>query len=125
MLKRGVDLAETNRVPKAVIDFISQHHGTSLIEFFYDKALKEATEDETVEEAFVPVTPDLKPQTKEAGILMLADAIEAVSRTLQEPSHAKIQGLVQKMINKDFRQRAARRESSNAARSSHHRKELR
>ncbi len=100
-VKEGVELAEYHRVPRAIIDFISQHHGTSLIEFFYDKALKDAAEDEIVEEASYRY-PGPKPQTKEAGILMLADAIEAVSRTLQEPSHAKIQGLVQKMINKIF-----------------------
>lgn len=100
-VKEGVELAEYHRVPKAIVDFICQHHGTSLIEFFYDKALKEAADDEIVEEASYRY-PGPKPQTKEAGILMLADAIEAVSRTLQDPSHAKIQGLVQKMINKIF-----------------------
>lgn len=83
---------------------IPQHHGTSVIEYFYEKACKEAEEAGSGEE--VDRThyqyPGPKPQTKEAGILMLADGIEAASRTISEPTPDRILGLVQKLINKVF-----------------------
>ena len=100
-VKDGVVLAREHRLPPALIDFIPQHHGTSLIEYFYDKALKEAEEGEGVDEnSFRYHGP--KPQTREAGILMLADGVEAAARTLADPTPPKIQGLVQKIINKVF-----------------------
>ena len=100
-VKHGVELANQHRIPRQLIDFIQEHHGTSLIGYFHDKALKEAEEDEVVEEANYRYSGP-KPQTKESGILMLADSVEASSRTLSDPTPAKIQGLVQKMINKIF-----------------------
>ncbi|MDZ4786389.1 MAG: HDIG domain-containing protein [bacterium] len=103
-VKDGIKMAQEHKLPQAIIDMIPQHHGTSLIEYFYDKAGKEA-EEAGLNEA-VDVTlymyPGPKPQTKEAGIIMLADGIEAASRTIADPSHDRIQGLVQKMINKVF-----------------------
>ncbi len=100
-VKDGIEMAEQVRLPKSVSDFIAQHHGTSLIEYFYEKALKEAEPGDLVDESHYRY-PGPKPQTKEAGLLMLADAVEAASRTLSDPTPAKIQGLVQKMINKIF-----------------------
>lgn len=100
-VKDGMEMAEQHRLPPALIDLIPQHHGTSLVEFFYNKALSEAVEGEEVNEQHYRY-PGPKPQTKEAGILMLADSVEAASKTIAEPTHAKIQGLVQKMINKIF-----------------------
>lgn len=100
-VKEGMELAHQHKLPMEIQSFIPQHHGTSLIEYFYDKALSEAGEGETVDESLYRY-PGPKPQTKEAGILMLADAIEASSRTLQDPTPARIQGLVQKMINRVF-----------------------
>lgn len=102
-VKDGIELAEKAGLPTAIIDFIPQHHGTALIEYFYDKALKEAEADgdDDVEESNYRYGGP-KPQSKEAGILMMADGIEASSRTLSDPTPAKIQGLVQKMINKVF-----------------------
>lgn len=101
-VKDGIEMAEEHRLPQALIDFIPQHHGTALIEYFYVKALKEAEDGgELVDESHYRYAGP-KPQTKEAGILMLADAVEAASRTLSDPSPAKIQGLVQKIINKVF-----------------------
>lgn len=102
-VKDGIEMAHVNRLPKELIDMIQQHHGTTLIEYFYDKAKKAAEEDEIVDERNFRYSGP-KPQTKEAGILMLADSIEATSRTLPDPSPAKLQGLVQKMINKAFSQ---------------------
>jgi membrane-associated HD superfamily phosphohydrolase len=92
-------------LPAVIEDLIPQHHGTSVIEYFYDKARKEA-EDlgkdiEAVDRSLYSY-PGPRPQTREAGILMLADGIEAAARTLSEPSFDRIQGMVQKMINKVF-----------------------
>jgi putative nucleotidyltransferase with HDIG domain len=103
-VKDGVKLAHQYKVPKIIEDMIPQHHGTALIEYFYDKACKEAEEagTGTVIDPSSYSYPGPKPQTKEAGILMLADGIEAATRTLSEPTLDRIQGLVQKMINKVF-----------------------
>lgn len=104
-VKDGIELAHKHKLPKTIEDMIPQHHGTSLIEYFYDKACKEAEEggDESPEvDRSLYMYPGPKPQTREAGILMLADGIEAATRTLSEPTLDRIQGLVQKMINKVF-----------------------
>lgn len=103
-VKDGIKLSKQYRLPKVIEDMIPQHHGTSMIDYFYDKACKEATESgggEDVDRTLYQY-PGPKPQTKEAGILMLADGIEAATRTLNEPTLTRIQGLVQKMINKVF-----------------------
>ncbi len=104
-VKDGIELARKHKLPKAIIDMIPQHHGTSLIEYFYEKAKKEAVEagEENPEiDRSLYSYPGPKPQTKEAGILMLADGIEAAARTLSDPTVDRIQGLVQKMMNKVF-----------------------
>lgn len=100
-VKDGIELAKQHRLPPALIRFIPEHHGTSLIKFFYEKAKQDADNGESVEEEHYRYGGP-KPQTKEAAILMLADGVEASSRTLSDPTHAKIQGLVQKMINNVF-----------------------
>jgi len=103
-VKDGIKMAEEARLPQAIIDMIPQHHGTSLIEYFYDKACKEAAEANSGKEVDETVYryPGPRPQTKEAGIIMLADGIEAACRTISEPTMDRIQGLVQKMVNKVF-----------------------
>lgn len=100
-VKDGIEMAEEQNLPPVLIDMIKQHHGTSLIEYFYEKAKREAEEGEGVDESHFRYSGP-KPQSKEAAILMLADTIEATSRTLSDPSPAKLQGLVQKIINKIF-----------------------
>ena len=105
-VKDGIELAKQHKLPKVIEDMIPQHHGTSLIEYFYNKARTEAEEAEQdpdeIDKSLYSY-PGPKPQTKEAGILMLADGIEAAAKTLKEPTPDRIQGLVQKMINKVFR----------------------
>lgn len=101
-VKDGLELAKKHKIPETITDFIPQHHGTALMEFFYEKAKKEAEETGAEVDEAVFRYPGPKPQTKEAGILMLADGIEASSRTISEPTPDRIQGLVQKMINKVF-----------------------
>jgi putative nucleotidyltransferase with HDIG domain len=104
-IKDGVELAKKHKLGSEIIDIIRQHHGTSLIAFFYEKA-KEQREKKV--RKFLQIKeedfryPGPKPQTKEAGLIMLADAVEAASRTLVDPTASRIQGLVQKIINRAF-----------------------
>jgi putative nucleotidyltransferase with HDIG domain len=101
-VKDGIELAKGHKLGSKIIDIVKQHHGTRLINFFYQKAKEQ--EDPEVQEVderdFRYLGP--KPQTKEAGLVMLADAVEAASRTLDDPTPSRIQGLVQKIINDIF-----------------------
>ncbi len=96
-VKEGVNLAKKHHLPRVVIDIIRQHHGTTLASFFYDKAKKSAGEEKVREEDFR--YPGPLPASKEAAILMLADAVEAASRTLEDPSPSRIRNLVERIIN--------------------------
>lgn len=99
-IKNGVEIARQNGLGQEIIDTIWQHHGTSLISYFYEKAKHLKGEDAVKIDNFR--YPGPKPQTKEAGLVMLADVVEAASRTLENPTPARIQGLVQNLINKIF-----------------------
>ncbi|HLE04018.1 MAG TPA: HDIG domain-containing protein, partial [Anaerolineales bacterium] len=101
-VKAGVELGRAYGLPTEVVEMIPQHHGTRLVTFFYDKAKKTQDPDmgEVQEEEFR--YPGLKPQTKEAAILMLADAVEAASRTLTERTQGRFQGLVGNIVNTIF-----------------------
>jgi cyclic-di-AMP phosphodiesterase PgpH len=101
-IKEGAELARENRLGQPIINIIRQHHGTALIKFFYDKAKTQAAASgQNVEEKDFRY-PGPKPQTREAGIVMLADCVEAASRTLINPTPDRIQGMVQKLINNIF-----------------------
>ncbi len=100
-VRRGVDMAHSFNLPKEIHDFIEQHHGTSVMSFFYQKAREQNGENEISDTDFR--YPGPKPQTREAGILMLADAVEAASRTLKEPSVSRIKTLVSQIIDDRFR----------------------
>ncbi|MBN2645651.1 MAG: HDIG domain-containing protein [Desulfuromonadaceae bacterium] len=99
-LKDGVELARENKLGQELIDIIRQHHGTSLIKFFYDKAQQREKDGQVNEQDYR--YPGPKPQTREAALIMLADAVEAAGRTLSDPTSARIQGMVQKIINNIF-----------------------
>ncbi len=99
-VKEGVEMAKQNKLGQVITDTIRQHHGTSLIVYFYEKAKKQKGEDAVNLDDFR--YPGPKPQTKEAGLVMLADVVEAASRTLDNPTPSRIQGLVQNLINKIF-----------------------
>ena len=99
-IKEGVELAEEERLGAEIIDIIREHHGTSLVTYFYQKAKSEAGDAEIDEAQYR--YPGPKPQTKEAGLVMLADAIEAASKTIPDPTPDKIQWLTQKIVNKIF-----------------------
>ena len=98
-VKDGVELARQYKLPPEIINFISEHHGTSLIQYFYRRA-QEQSDVEVAETDYR--YPGPKPQSRETAICLLADGIEAASRALPDPSHSHLKGLVQKMINKAF-----------------------
>jgi putative nucleotidyltransferase with HDIG domain len=101
-VKDGLELARENHLGQRVAHIIQQHHGTSLISYFYQKAKEKENPDmdSLNEEEFR--YPGPKPRTKEAGIVMLADAVEAASRTLSEPTPSRIRSLVQRIITSIF-----------------------
>ena len=98
-VKKGVELARKYKLGNEIIEGIIQHHGTSLIKYFYQKSLKSGY-DTVKEEDFR--YPGPKPQTREAGIVMLADVVEAAVRALERPTPARIQGRVKELINDVF-----------------------
>ncbi|MFH1077086.1 MAG: HDIG domain-containing metalloprotein [Pseudomonadota bacterium] len=99
-VKEGVEIARKHKLGGAIVDAIQQHHGTALISFFYEKAKKLKGEASVNIDDFR--YPGPKPQTKEAALVMLADVVEAASRSLEEPTPSRVQGLLQKMVNKVF-----------------------
>jgi membrane-associated HD superfamily phosphohydrolase len=101
-VKDGVEMAREHRLGRAVNDIIRQHHGTGLMKFFYDKAKSKADPGvEHIDERDYRYAGP-RPQTREAALIMLADAVEAASRTLTDPTPARVQGMVQKIINNIF-----------------------
>ncbi|RIK79017.1 hypothetical protein DCC62_06400 [candidate division KSB1 bacterium] len=99
-VKRGIEIAESNGLPKELRDFIPQHHGTNLIAYFYRKAQETNDEAEIHEVSFR--YPGPKPQTKETGIVMLADGVEATTRSLRDPSVSRIRSIVSQIIAQRF-----------------------
>ena len=97
-VKKGTELAERYKLGQDIADIISQHHGTRLIRFFYQKALNQG--EKPRESDFSYVGP--RPQTKEAAILMLADSVEASSRTLNDPTPARIKSHIDTIIKGIF-----------------------
>jgi putative nucleotidyltransferase with HDIG domain len=99
-VKEGADLARAHRLPSAVIDIIRQHHGTSLITYFYEKAKELQPVGAIAEEDYRYQGP--RPRTKVAAIVMLADNVEAASRTLDDPTPQRIQALTNNVITRIF-----------------------
>lgn len=101
-VKDGADLARQHHLPHSIVDFIEQHHGTSLVEYFFDQAKGKSKDDPNGEEVDESTFryPGPKPQNKEAGVLMLADAVESASRTLVDPAPARIESLVEELAMK-------------------------
>ncbi len=100
-VKDGVDLARKHHLGEAISDIIRQHHGTGFISYFYHKAKTQAANPQQVNIEDYRY-PGPRPQTKEAGLVLLADQVEAASKTLIDPTPARIQGLVQKITNNVF-----------------------
>ncbi|MBA3030383.1 MAG: HDIG domain-containing protein [Desulfobacteraceae bacterium] len=99
-VKDGVEIAKKNKLGQPIIDMIREHHGTSLISFFYEKAKQLKGKEIVKIDDFR--YPGPKPQSIEAALVMLADVVEASSRTLEDPTPSRIQGHVQTHINKIF-----------------------
>ncbi|MBW2176092.1 MAG: HDIG domain-containing protein [Deltaproteobacteria bacterium] len=99
-VKNGVEIARQHKLGQDIIDTIQQHHGKSLISYFYEKARKQKGDDAVKIEDFR--YPGPRPQTREAGLVMLADVVEAASRTLENPTASRIQKLAQDLFNKIF-----------------------
>jgi hypothetical protein len=100
-VKDGVELARQHRLGEYLEDIIQQHHGACLISYFYNKAKSQAANPQAVNIDDYRY-PGPRPQTKEAGLVLLGDQVEAASRTLVDPTPARVQGLVQKIINNAF-----------------------
>ncbi len=98
-VKKGRQLGEEAGLPDEVLNFIEEHHGTMVMSYFYHKAREQEGDGVATEKYRYPGP---RPQTRETGIAMLADAVEAASRTLDDPKPARIQGLIQRIINDRF-----------------------
>ncbi|HEX4123676.1 MAG TPA: HDIG domain-containing protein [Tepidisphaeraceae bacterium] len=102
-VKYGVDLAREHNLPTSIISFIQQHHGTTLVEYFFHQARQRETK-ETGEEAQVSEYeyryPGPRPRTREIAVVMLADAVESACRAMQEPTAARVETLVHELAMK-------------------------
>ena len=97
-ISNGIEIAKRNGLPDRVIDFIRTHHGTSIIRFFYDKAIKSNKESNEFDYRYSGP----KPFSKETAIVMMADSIEAASKSLKEPTIKLIDLFVDKIIDKQI-----------------------
>jgi hypothetical protein len=100
-VKEGVELARKYKLNPGLIDFIQQHHGTSLVYYFYRRALESLEEDQEIKEEGFRY-PGPKPSTKETAIVLLADSAEAATRALKDPAVKKVEEVVHKVINNKF-----------------------
>jgi hypothetical protein len=99
-IKDGSDLARQHHLPQPIIDMIAQHHGTTLVEYFFDRAQQQSDPNNGEVDESNFRYPGPKPQTKEAAVLMLADAVESASRTLVDPAPARIESLVREIAER-------------------------
>ena len=99
-VKEGLEMAKEYGLPERITHFIPTHHGTSRIEYFYQKAVERCGDDDSpvMESEFR--YPGPRPDSKETGILMLADSIEAASRSLDEPTHNRLKSLIDLIFQK-------------------------
>lgn len=100
-IKEGVEMGKKYNLPSNVVDIIQEHHGNSLMIYFYHQAKQESPDNGEPNKLDFSY-PGPKPQTKEAAIIMLADAVEAASRSLAKPTPVRIEGLIKKIINNKF-----------------------
>lgn len=96
-VREGLKLAENAKLPPVIKDFIREHHGTQQIRYFLAKAREEEPDLDLDPNEFC--YPGPKPQSKETGVAMLADAVESASRTLAEPTPERIRALIEKLVS--------------------------
>jgi putative nucleotidyltransferase with HDIG domain len=94
-VREGAEIARKEKLPRAIVDGVLEHHGTTLMSFFYQKAL--TADRETEERDFR--YPGPKPRSKETAVLMLADSVEAAARSLTEPTPSRIRGVVTRILD--------------------------
>ena len=95
-IKDGIDLCRDYKLPQVIVDIVEQHHGTTLVSYFYKRATENEHSDCIIEADFRYEGP--RPQSKEAALVMLADACEAATRSLSKPNVNRIDGTVRKII---------------------------
>ena len=96
----GIEKAHELNLPQAIIDIIAQHHGRGLITYFYHRAVKEGRNPRLSRDDYT--YPGVRPKSKEAAVLMLADTVEAASRALKKPTETRLERFVQDMIMEKF-----------------------
>jgi hypothetical protein len=99
-VKDGIELAEEAGVPEKIVDMIPMHHGTTIVEYFYQKARRETAQAEDLPRETEYRYPGAKPRFPEAGILMLADMVEAIAKTEAEPNPSRFRTMVHDQILK-------------------------
>lgn len=100
-VREGAEIARKEKLPRAIVDGILEHHGTTLMSFFYQKALnapKAPNAEREIEERDFRY-PGPKPRSKETAVLMLADSVEAAARSLTEPTPSRIRGVVTRILD--------------------------
>ncbi|MCK5505164.1 MAG: HDIG domain-containing protein [Thermodesulfovibrionia bacterium] len=101
-VKEGVEFAKQNKLPDSIIDIIQQHHGTSVITYFFQKAKEQHVDTSTpIKEADFRYSGP-KPQSRVAALVLIADAVEAASRALTDPTPSRISAVVERVINHFF-----------------------
>jgi len=101
-VREGIELAKKYKLPQEIIDFIPMHHGTTLVKYFYSKAKGLADEDKEELSEYIFRYPGPKPQTKETGIAMLADNVEASTKAIEDPSPKKLEEKIDDVIKNRF-----------------------
>lgn len=91
-------MAREHSLPQPILDNIYMHHGTGILQYFYKQALEQAADPSRVEESAFRY-PGPKPSNREAGVIMLADKVEAATRTLQQPDAAHIRSMIHRIVN--------------------------
>jgi hypothetical protein len=94
-IREGVEIARREKLPRAVVAAIQEHHGTTLMSFFFSKAKQDDAETDERDFRY----PGPKPRSKETAVLMLADAVEATARSLNEPTPSRIRGVVTRILD--------------------------
>lgn len=94
--KDGMELGQKHKLPEDILDIAQQHHGTSMISFFYQQALENSEREKVSADKFRYEGP--KPRSKEAAIIMLSDAVEAGVRSLSKPTSNRVETMIKRMI---------------------------
>ncbi len=98
-VKEGIKMARELKLPQEIIDFIPQHHGTTAIQFFYKKAVEEEGDNVSIDDFRYPGP---KPQTKETGIVMIADAAQAATQSIKNPTPQKVKNMIKAITDQKF-----------------------